>query len=509
MKVINSILYFLLIASSIQSQSFENSSSSKSQIGKTKKINTQKVSVAIDTYLDHKEKIGDAFNGQILVCNDNDEIFYRSRGYAHEEFKVEPNRNTAYNLASISKMLTALVVLKMKEDDLVDINAPINQYINELVKTDIGESTIYELLTHSSGLPEPNETYLWEFVHVEKHDFHIDSITNHLNNVNIDDEDKGETDYTNLGAILTSLALERITGKSYEHLLQKYLIDPLGLTNTGMAIIDDQDEITSNKAKTYEQYYGTVYEFPFAKVGLLGAAAGLHSSIADLQKILSATFIKKSFLSPSSLQILTEPFKAGSEYGFGCFNMQFSIDGHQDINVIGHEGYIWGVSTAALYLPQEQITFVLLSNRGFSGNIENDLRKLIPLLLGAKVDYTKMRLDIKIMQIEEEAVFKNFVNGLQDIEKLREDYQVSEDDIDNLGYDLIEKRKYQKAQAVLKLNCRLFSTSSNTYDSLGEVQYLLKDLDNSLVNYKRSLELDPDNENAKTYILKINELKGH
>lgn len=75
-----------------------------------------------------------------------------------------------------------------------------------------------------------------------------------------------------------------------------------------------------------------------------------------------------------------------------------------------------------------------------------------------------------------------------------------------MGYYFISKGEYEKAETVLKLNCRLLPESSNAYDSLGEAQYLLKDYDNALINFKKSLELDDSNENAVEYIEKINRL---
>lgn len=503
MRYFISLLCILTFQYSVKSQSNgQHFSSNELKLASTK-INADKAKEAIDGYLNHLEKIGAPFNGLLYIYNEEGEIFYQTRGYANVEFKVKTDRSTAYNLASVSKLLNALVVLKLSEAGLVDIYAPIKNYIKDLDKTDVGALTIYELLTHTSGLPEPYEQYLWEFVHVEKHNFHPDSLLNHLKDVNIKPEAKGQTDYTNLGPILSAMALERITGKSYKSLLKKYLITPLGLQNTGIAIINDQEEITINKAKTYEYYYGSFYEFPFAKVGLLGAAAGLHASAFDLQKVLNATFFNKTFLSASSLQILTQPYKKGKEYSFGCFDIQFEVATNKSVTVLGHEGYIWGVSTAALFMPRERIGLVLLSNKGFTANLEAGLKDIVALLYGGEVDYPRIRLDNKIMEFHNKEGFNDFVDDLTNLEQIKKAYVVEEYEINELGYYLIGKEHLEEAEAVFELNCRLFSSSSNAYDSLGEVEFLLKDFENSLTHYKKSLALDSSNENAKDYLAKI------
>lgn len=496
MKNILLFIIYLSVPSLLASQIDQTTNISKS--------NKQLTSIAIDAYLDHLEAIHQDFSGQILIYRNGKEISYHSRGYANAEFKVKGNRNTKYNLASISKLLTAVVVLKMQEEELVDINLPIGNYIEEFRETSVGETTIYELSTHTSGLPEKYESYLWKFVHVEKHNFKIDSLINHLKDIKINKEDKGKTDYTNLGPILTALALERITDQPYPLLLKKYLIDPLDLEDTGLAIITDQDEIIENKAKTYEFWYWSLYEFPFAKVGLLGAAAGLHSSINDLQKVINTIFIRKDYLSPESYKILTEPYTEDSEYSFGCFDMQFTISPDKEIKVLGHEGFIWGASTAALYIPESQLGFIMLSNKNYSVDLESDLRKMISLLYGGEVERNKMGLENRIMEAKDDKEFFSFVNGLNDLAKLEKDYSVEEYNINDLGYSLMAERyQYKRAEALFKLNCRLYPESSNTYDSLGEIQYILKDFEGALKNYKKSLELDPENENATEYIQKI------
>lgn len=507
MKKIISVLFFVYMTSLILAQLPQNNSTSAQKITSTDGL--IKNLESINTYLNHLETIHQDFSGQILIYKNDEELFYQSRGYANAEFQVKGKRNTKYNLASVSKLLNAIVVLKMQEEDLVDINLPIEEYIEEFRETSIGKATIYELTTHTSGLPEKHEHYLWEFVHVEKHNFKMDSLINHLKDIQINKEEKGKTDYTNLGAILTSLALERIANKPYPLILKQYLIDPLGLEDTGLAIVADQSAIIENKAKTYEFWYGSLYEFPFAKVGLLGAAAGLHSSVNDLRKVINTIFINKDYLKPESYKILIEPYAKGSEYSFGCFDMQFKILPNKSIKVVGHEGFIWGVSAAALFIPESQTGFILLSNKRYTVNLESDLRKIIALLHSGEVDFPKISLDNKIMEAKNDKQFFSFVDSLIQLENLTKKYDVKEYNINDLGYTLMNERyRYDRAEAIFKLNCRLFPKSSNTYDSLGELQYAIKDYDNALKNFKKSLQLDSENKNAEDYINKINTRKN-
>jgi len=73
---------------------------------------------------------------------------------------------------------------------------------------------------------------------------------------------------------------------------------------------------------------------------------------------------------------------------------------------------------------------------------------------------------------------------------------VAENRLNGLGYELVGQKKYAEAIAVFKLNVELYLASSNTYDSLGEAYMINGDKELAILNYNKSLELDPKNANA-------------
>ncbi len=79
---------------------------------------------------------------------------------------------------------------------------------------------------------------------------------------------------------------------------------------------------------------------------------------------------------------------------------------------------------------------------------------------------------------------------------------VIEYDINNVGYRLLNEKKFKDAIDIFKKNVKLYPKSSNVYDSLGEAYMINGDKELAVENYKKSLELDPKNENAKTNVNK-------
>ena len=83
-------------------------------------------------------------------------------------------------------------------------------------------------------------------------------------------------------------------------------------------------------------------------------------------------------------------------------------------------------------------------------------------------------------------------------------YDFGEDQLNGLGYRLLELKKFKEAIRVLELNVQAYPQSSNAYDSLGEAYMDNGDKELAIKNYKKSLDLDPKNSNADEQLKKLN-----
>jgi tetratricopeptide (TPR) repeat protein len=80
---------------------------------------------------------------------------------------------------------------------------------------------------------------------------------------------------------------------------------------------------------------------------------------------------------------------------------------------------------------------------------------------------------------------------------------VQEARLNTLGYTMLQEKKIDAAIAIFKVNVALYPQSSNVYDSLGEAYLAAGDKDQAAVNYKKSLDLDPKNQNAANVLKKL------
>ncbi|MBN8570230.1 MAG: FKBP-type peptidyl-prolyl cis-trans isomerase [Ignavibacteria bacterium] len=88
-------------------------------------------------------------------------------------------------------------------------------------------------------------------------------------------------------------------------------------------------------------------------------------------------------------------------------------------------------------------------------------------------------------------------------EKEFDDYNFKEGQLNELGYNLLQGKRYDDAIKVFELNIKMFPNSANVYDSMGEGCMLKGSKELAILNYKKSLELNPNNDNAKKMLQQL------
>ena len=124
---------------------------------------------------------------------------------------------------------------------------------------------------------------------------------------------------------------------------------------------------------------------------------------------------------------------------------------------------------------------------------------------GIKYNFKKMEFDEKIAS--EYFIDKEFDKALVAFKKIQQedslDPAIREWSINRLGYDFIRKEDFNSAIEIFKINAELYPRSSNVFNSLGEAYYLKKDTVNALLNFKKSLAINPENRSSKQFMKKV------
>lgn len=168
-------------------------------------------------------------------------------GYANIEYQIPATRNTYYTLMSISKLILATTVMQLWENELIDLDADINNYLHFDVRNPYypdNKITAHMLLTHTSGLawPEDHEA-IPDFHHFYTHEEppyisewlpeYILPGGEHYRRFVWKDFAPGEEQlYSNIATSLLGLVVESITGMDYRDYCDEHIFTPLEMNNT-------------------------------------------------------------------------------------------------------------------------------------------------------------------------------------------------------------------------------------------------------------------------------------
>jgi len=157
------------------------------------------------------------FSGSVLVIQDDKKIFKTSYGFQNIQEKIKNTGQTRFNLGSIMKDFTKVLVLQQIEDGKIRLNSKLISFDLGFKQSFADEITIEQLLNHSAGF---DDIFVAEY---RENPLAFDTIDKKLS-VLIDRpllfKPGSDNQYSNYGYIVLGKILERVTGEPFEELLE-------------------------------------------------------------------------------------------------------------------------------------------------------------------------------------------------------------------------------------------------------------------------------------------------
>ncbi|MCT4305571.1 serine hydrolase [Elizabethkingia anophelis] len=189
------------------------------------------------------------FNGNVLVAEKGKVIYEKSFGLANEKTKQKLDKNTVFELASVSKQFTAMGIVQLEKEGKLSYNDPLTKYFPEL--SFYKPITIDNLLYHTSGLPDYMSLFdkNWDKKKFATNKDIVDMLAKYKPELLFVPGDKYE--YSNTGYALLGLIIEKVSKQSYGDYLNKKIFKPLGMANTRVYRSRYKPEKISNYALGY------------------------------------------------------------------------------------------------------------------------------------------------------------------------------------------------------------------------------------------------------------------
>ena len=310
------------------------------------------------------------FSGSILVAQAGEVLFEQAYGLASRQLNVPNTLDTKFPIASLTKMFIAMAALILTEQGQISLQEKPAAFLPELAALDQG-ITLHHLLSHTSGLQDIYDVPHLRFEMSKLKHEHGDLLSHLVHLPQLFRPGEGWR-YSSTGYILLGYLLEKVTNLSFSELMQRYVLTPLSMTNTGL---DRPRRINPGRAYGHTVEDGQVINADNDKLSAFEEVPGeLYSTVHDLKTWCDALF-DCPLVSPHTLQLMFTPYgrvDALMQYGYGWFLApRFRMHGG------GTPGFI---SRLRQY-PEQQASIILLFNSD-QMSLETILTAVDPLIVG-------------------------------------------------------------------------------------------------------------------------------
>jgi CubicO group peptidase (beta-lactamase class C family) len=322
-----------------------------------------------DRYM-RAQAVSTLFSGAALVAHRGRVVFSGGFGYADVERRVRNETHTQYRIGSITKSLTAILVLKLQEGGTLGVSTPICNYLESCPAHWSGLS-IHHLLSHTSGIAD--FTAVDDYLALTATQATRDEVIARFRDLPLKFEPGAQFEYSNSNYHLLGAIIENVTGTSYAQALSEHILEPLSLNDTFMdsANADRTHVAVGYRPATDDTLQPDSPLYPAWSF----AAGGVFSTVEDLFR-LSLALETDELLSQASKDAMWTPVKGA--YGYG-WNMPAPGPETLHRRVRMHAGRSQGYTACFVRFPGDDLTAIVLSNNvmGDTCTIVKDLAAIV------------------------------------------------------------------------------------------------------------------------------------
>lgn len=435
----------------------------------------------------------DIFSGNVLIAHEGKIIYQRSFGYANWEDKTPLNDSTMFNIGSNGKDFTQAIICQLVQENKLTFADPLSKYLDMFPKPVSDKISIKHLLTMQSGMGDYMQSPRFRFGQLRT----ISSLLDFIKDEPLLFEPGKGRIYSNSGYVVLGGVIEKITGKTYEENVLERILKPLGMMHS-VFIYPDSKDISNKATGTEISLSGSKRPEKRINPGLVPTSAGgMYASVSDLFKFYEAEMFTNKVLSN---ELKVKLFTHYEDQSKKTWNEMMT-----DPRFISSlAGGLNGWNSCVTQIPSLHYTVIVLSNYDEAGHPAEQIGERIEnIMLGKAFEPLTLAPSQFIYQYISKNGIDDFIRNFDDLKK-KNAFEIRGPMIFNrFGYDLIHEKKLDWAIEIFKLNIRLFPKNPNGYDSLGEAYMLRGEKDLAIQNYKKVLEMDPENENAQKMLEKL------
>lgn len=296
----------------------------------------------------------------IGIVDGNSTDYYHYGTTAAPENDGRPiDENTIFEIGSVTKVITSIILADMVQREEVSLDDPIDRFLPEdlvdLPSKYDDRITLFDLATHTSGFPREADNFpVWDFDAYP--DYDEDKIYEYLSDLDLPRDAGSQYEYSNFGASLLGHVLSLNAGKSYEQLLDERISKRLGMNST---CIEQCQELQDRFAKPH--FFGILMDEYYLSDSMAGAGA-IRSSGSDMLLFLQHVMgHKDSDLTDSFELTQVKHHYVSDELSIGL-GWHISYDDKSDKTIVWHNGGTGGFKSFVGFNSENDQGVVILTN---------------------------------------------------------------------------------------------------------------------------------------------------
>jgi len=422
----------------------------------------------------------------VAVTSDTGLIWSGGFGLRRADTREPVTEETVFEAASLSKPVFALAVLKLVDQGLIDLDAPISDFYtyDDLAHDERGRLiTPRIVLTHSPGLPN------WR---------------PRGGQLTIDREPGTEFSYSGEGFVYLQRAVMALTGETLDQLARRLVFEPLGMVSSSYLWQDRFEGVVAFPHSSD----GEVLDKQMPGPGRGNAAASLHTTATDYARFLTAVMNGTGLSDSTAAAMLTPQIQVDSGLAWG---LGIGLEDTDQGRAFWHWGDNTGYKAYAIAYPEHRVGVVWFTN---SENGHSILGRMLAATVGGEhpavqwLDYEAYDSPKRVVReaLESTVAERGVEAAISEYHRMKATHPPEAFDeflLNGLGYWLLRANRVQDAIAIFELNVAEYPDASNPYDSLGEAYLAAGDTARAVSSYEKSVELDPGNANGLSVLARI------
>lgn len=361
------------------------------------------ISDSLDNYIEKGMKDWKIPGLSVAIVKDDQVVFIKGFGVTDYKSNQPVDENTLFMIGSNTKAFTATALSMLQEAGMMRLDDNVQKWMPEFQLKDplaSREATIVDLLSHRIGF----DTFQGDFTYWSSNLTRAEIIQK-MSLIDAPYSFRTTWGYCNAGYVAAGEIIPKVTGNSWGKMIKDSIIIPLGMNRT--LLLSTAFKNAKNLAQPHTIVNNELVETPPANIDNLAAAGSMSSSAKDMTKWLQAQLNDgkindKQVLSAQSLWNIRQPqsiisvdSRDNQKTHFYLYGMGLEINDRNNKLVYSHTGGINGFLSSVLFIPEENLGIVVLTNTDQNYFFQNLVHEIRDAYLGLPFqDYSGKSLGI-------------------------------------------------------------------------------------------------------------------